>query len=210
MSAATSLERAKRRTGWLAALAAVSMIVAAYAAVPLYRLFCQVTGYGGTVSKADELALPDASRLAALGGARINVRFDATTSDGLPWRFRPERSVDQVRIGEKVLAYYEAENLSDVPVTGRAVYNVSPDTAGAHFRKIDCFCFTEQTLQPGEKVRMPVVYFIDPEMLNDPSANRISEITLSYTFYPMEKSGVDKTAGAALSRANDATSDRKG
>lgn len=181
------------------------MIGAAYAAVPLYRLFCQVTGYGGAVAQAEEAALPDAARLAALDGASINVRFDATTGQGLPWRFRPVDSVHEVRIGEKVLAYYEAENLSDVPVTGRAVYNVSPDTAGVHFRKIDCFCFTEQTLQPGEKVRMPVVYFIDPGMLDDPSANRISEITLSYTFFPM-----DKTADAALSRANDVTSDRKG
>ena len=206
MSRVSGLERANRRTGWLAALGAASMIGAAYAAVPLYRLFCQVTGYNGTVSRAEEAALPDAARLQALGGSAIRVRFDATTADGLAWRFRPVQQVNEVKIGEKVLAYYEAENLSDVPVTGRAVYNVSPDTAGAYFRKIDCFCFTEQTLQPGEKVRMPVVYFIDPDMLEDPSARRISEITLSYTFFPMDKSG-----DAALSRSNiEPTTDRKG
>ena len=206
MTSVSGLERAKRRTGWMAALGAASMIGAAYAAVPLYRLFCQVTGYGGTVSQAEEAALPDAARLAALAGATIQVRFDATTSNGLPWRFRPVQAVNEVKIGEKVLAYYEAENLTDEPVTGRAVYNVSPDTAGAYFRKIDCFCFTEQTLQPGEKVRMPVVYFIDPDMMDDPSANRISEITLSYTFFPVDKSG-----DAALSRSNtEPMIDRKG
>ncbi|WP_439534734.1 cytochrome c oxidase assembly protein [Polymorphobacter sp.] len=195
MNAQARLERAKRRTGWLAAIGAVSMIGAAYAAVPLYRLFCQVTGYNGTVSRAEAEALPDAARLAALHGRTIKIRFDATTDAGLDWEFRPEKSVNEVKIGEKVLAYYEAWNREGTPVTGRAVYNVSPDTAGAYFRKIDCFCFTEQTLAGGERVRMPVVYFIDPAILDDPSANRISEITLSYTFYPM-----DKTADAALSR----------
>jgi cytochrome c oxidase assembly protein subunit 11 len=130
VNAVTALERAKRRTGWLAALGACAMIAAAYAAVPLYRLFCQVTGYGGTVAQVEAAALPDAARLAALGGASINVRFDATTGQGLPWRFRPVDSVHEVRIGEKVMAYYEAENLSDVPVTGRAVYNVSRTQRG--------------------------------------------------------------------------------
>lgn len=207
MSSAANLERAKRRTGWIAAIGAVSMIGAAYAAVPLYRLFCQVTGYNGTVSRAVEDALPGEASLKALGGASISVRFDGTRADDLPWRFRPEQTVNTIKIGEKALAYYEAENLSDQPITGQATYNVSPDTAGAYFRKIECFCFTEQTLQPGEKVRMPVVYFIDPEIMNDPSANRISEITLSYTFFKM-----DKTADAALSgTGQDKTlHDRKG
>ena len=206
MSAA-NLERAKRRTGWIAALGAASMIGAAYAAVPLYQLFCLVTGYNGTVSRAVESAVPSEAGLKALGGARISVRFDGTRADDLPWNFKPEQTVNEIKIGEKALAYYEAENLSDQPITGRAVYNVSPDTAGASFRTSDCFCFTEQTLQPGEKVRMPVVYFIDPEIMNDPSANRISEITLSYTFFKM-----DKTADAALSGtgSNNILRDRKG
>lgn len=212
---ASRLEAAKRRTGWLAALGAVTMIGAAYAAVPLYRLFCQVTGYNGTTSRADASSLPDAAQVAALGGRTINIRFDATTGAGLPWRFKPKQNVNEIRIGEKALAYYTAVNTTGRTITGRATYNVSPDTAGQYFRKIECFCFTEQTLAPGQSVEMPVVYYIDPEILKDPSANRISEITLSYTFYP-----VDKTATAALSdsdfavaaerRVNDAKTNRKG
>jgi cytochrome c oxidase assembly protein subunit 11 len=205
MSAHVGLERAKRRTGWIAALGAASMIGAAYAAVPLYQMFCQVTGYNGTVTRAEADALPDAARLAALGGRTIKIRFDATTAPGLNWRFGPEKPVNEVKIGEKTLGYYEAWNRDGTPVTGRAVYNVSPDTAGAYFRKIDCFCFTEQTLAGGEKVRMPVVYFIDPAILDDPSANRISEITLSYTFYPM-----DKPADVALSRTPTTDQTKKG
>ncbi len=185
-------EAAKRRTGWLAALGAASMIGAAYAAVPLYRLFCQVTGYNGTVSRADAATLPDAARLAQLGGRTIRVRFDATTGPGLPWRFRPQQTVNEIRIGEKALAYYTAVNTSGRAISGRATYNVSPDTAGQYFRKIECFCFTEQRLGPGEAVDMPVIYYIDPDILDDPSANRISEITLSYTFYPMDSGSAER------------------
>ncbi|WP_416908006.1 MAG: cytochrome c oxidase assembly protein [Polymorphobacter sp.] len=177
------LEAAKRRTGWLAALGAVTMIGAAYAAVPLYQLFCQVTGYNGTTSRADASALPDA---ATLGGETISVRFDASTAAGLPWRFKPKQVTSQIRIGEKALAYYTATNTSAKTITGRATYNVSPDTAGQYFRKIECFCFTEQQLGAGQSVDMPVIYYIDPAILDDPSANRISEITLSYTFFPQE------------------------
>lgn len=187
LKATKRLEAAKRRTGWLAALGAVSMIGSAYAAVPLYRLFCQVTGYNGTVSRADASALPGAADVQALGGRTISVRFDATTGAGLPWRFKPKQVTREIKIGEKALAYYTAVNTSGKAVTGRATYNVSPDTAGQYFRKIECFCFTEQTLAAGQSVDMPVIYYIDPEILNDPSANRISEITLSYTFYPMDK-----------------------
>ncbi len=180
------LEAAKRRTGWLAALGAAAMIGAAYAAVPLYQLFCQATGYNGTTARADASALPAAADVAALGGRTINVRFDASTGAGLPWRFKPKQVVNEIRIGEKALAYYTATNTSSKTVTGRATYNVSPDTAGQYFRKIECFCFTEQQLAPGQSLDMPVIYYIDPEILNDPSANRISEITLSYTFFPQE------------------------
>lgn len=180
----TQLEIAKRRTGWLAALGAVSMIGAAYAAVPLYRLFCQVTGYNGTVSRADASTLPDAARLQALGGQTIRIRFDATTAAGLPWQFKPKQITNDIKIGEKALAHYTATNTSGKTIVGRATYNVSPDTAGQYFRKIECFCFTEQSLAPGQTVEMPVIYYIDPAILDDPSANRISEITLSYTFFP--------------------------
>jgi cytochrome c oxidase assembly protein subunit 11 len=177
----TSLETAKRRTGWIAALGAVAMIGAAYAAVPLYRVFCQVTGYNGTTSRADASALPD---VASLGNETISIRFDASTGVGLPWRFKPKQVTNEIRIGEKALAYYTATNTSGKTITGRATYNVSPDTAGQYFRKIECFCFTEQQLAAGQSVDMPVIYYIDPAILDDPSANRISEITLSYTFFP--------------------------
>ncbi len=194
----TPLEAAKRRTGWLAALGAVGMIGAAYAAVPLYRVFCQVTGYNGTTSRADASSLPDAAQLAALHGRTISIRFDATVGAGLSWRFVPKQTVNKIKIGEKSLAYYTAVNTTGRPITGRATYNVSPDTAGQYFRKIECFCFTEQTLAPGQSVDMPVIYYVDPEILNDPSANRISEITLSYTFFEVDKV-VDKTVTAAVS-----------
>lgn len=195
------LEAAKRRTGWFAALGAVSMIGAAYAAVPLYRLFCQVTGYNGTVSRADASSLPGAAEVAALAGRTIRIRFDATTAAGLPWHFKPKQVTNDIKIGEKALAYYTAVNTSGQTIIGRATYNVSPDTAGQYFRKIECFCFTEQTLAPGESVEMPVVYYIDPAILDDPSANRISEITLSYTFFPQEQSAkLDTQATSSVSR----------
>lgn len=180
------LERAKRRTGLLAALIAVAMIGLAYASVPLYRMFCQVTGFGGTTGRAEAAALPDAARLKALGGRTIKVRFDANTAPGMAWKFAPQDRETSIKIGEKRLAFYNATNLSPTPTTGRAIFNVSPDTAGKYFRKIECFCFTEQTLAGGETVAMPVTYFIDPAILDDPHANRIDEITLSYTFFPID------------------------
>jgi cytochrome c oxidase assembly protein subunit 11 len=182
------LDRAKRRTGWLAALMAVAMIGLAYASVPLYRMFCQVTGFGGTTGRAEAEALPDAAQLKALGGRTIKIRFDSNIAPGMAWKFAPKDREASIKIGEKRLAFYNATNLSSTPTTGRAIFNVSPDTAGKYFRKIECFCFTEQTLAGGETVAMPVTYFIDPAILDDPYANRIDEITLSYTFFPIEKS----------------------
>lgn len=177
----STLAARNRRSALLAALMALFMVGLGFASVPLYRLFCQVTGFAGTTGRADASDVP--YKVAA--GSML-VRFDANTNPGLPWRFRPEKNVEQVRIGERLMAFYIAENLSDRPVTGRATYNVSPDQAGGHFKKIDCFCFTEQTLQPGERVRMPVIYFIDPAILKDGDAKDIQQITLSYTFYPVD------------------------
>lgn len=197
-------ERANRRVGIAAGLMAIAMIGVAYASVPLYRLFCQVTGYGGTTQVA--VAAPTADRLAAVAGRTIKVRFDGNVAAGLPWRFRPKANEVRIPIGEKRLAFYTATNTSDVPITGRAAFNVSPDEAGQYFIKIDCFCFTEQTLKPGETVDMPVTWYVDPAILNDPVAKKIDEITLSYTFYPVDKpeslaAALDKPTRVTLSAA---------
>jgi len=177
---AQSLARRNGRTGLIMALAALGMVGLAFASVPLYRLFCQVTGFAGTTQMAVGTEAPGAV------GARVSVRFDATTSQGLPWRFRPEQPTHEVAIGERSIAFYTARNLSARNVTGTATFNVTPASAGKYFTKIECFCFTEQTLRPGEEVRMPVVFYVDPKILDDPDARRISEITLSYTFYPVD------------------------
>lgn len=194
-SARNATARANRRVGLLAGLVAVSMIGVAYAAVPLYRLFCQVTGFGGTTQTA--VAAPTADQLVAVAGRTIKVRFDSNIAPGLPWRFRPKVNEVSVPIGEKRLGFYTASNTGSTAITGRAVYNVSPDVAGRYFIKIDCFCFTEQTLKAGETVDMPVSYYIDPAIMDDPVARKIDEITLSYTFYPVDKPAV---AVAALDK----------
>ena len=208
MSASTansSTARANRRVGLLAGLMALSMIGVAYAAVPLYRLFCQVTGFGGTTQTA--VAAPTADQLVAVAGRTIKVRFDSNIAPGLSWRFRPKANEVSIPIGEKRLAYYTASNTGNAAVTGRAVYNVSPDVAGRYFIKIDCFCFTEQTLKAGETVDMPVSYYIDPAIMDDPVARKIDEITLSYTFYPVDKppsavAALDKPTPVRVSAAS--------
>jgi len=163
----------------LAALA-VGMLMLAYASVPLYRLFCEVTGYGGTTRTATSPA-PGAV------GKTITVAFSAETDPNLPWEFLPERRSQRVKIGEQSLAFYTAKNLNNKPVSGNAVYNVVPHQAGAYFVKIDCFCFQEQTLAPKEKVNMPVSFYIDPAILKDPDLKGIETITLSYTFFAVKK-----------------------
>ena len=182
-----SIDRAKRRTGLLAALLAVAMIGLAYASVPLYRLFCQATGFGGTTGRAEAAAVPGIDQLRALDGRTVKMRFDSNVAPGMAWAFAPVERETTIKIGEKRLGFFTATNLAATPSTGRAIFNVSPDVAGVYFRKIECFCFTEQTLAGGETVRMPVTYFIDPAILDDPDARKIDEITLSYTFLPAEK-----------------------
>jgi cytochrome c oxidase assembly protein subunit 11 len=179
----TDLAIRNRRSAMFAGLVALFMVGLGFAAVPLYQLFCQVTGFAGTTGRATDADLPWKP-----AAGTVLVRFDANVNPGLPWRFRPEKNVEQVRVGERLMAFYIAENLTDRPVTGRATYNVSPDQAGGHFKKIDCFCFTEQTLKPRERVRMPIIYFVDPAMLKDVDAKDVQQITLSYTFYPVEAS----------------------
>jgi cytochrome c oxidase assembly protein subunit 11 len=179
------------KTGMMAAAMAASMVGVGFAAVPLYRIFCQVTGFGGTTMKVD--AAQAATVVAT--NKTIVVRFDANQRDGLPWEFKPERPTDTVSIGAKDMSIFLAKNLSNESVTGTATFNVTPALAGQYFNKIQCFCFTEQTLKPGEQVRMPVLYYVDPKIMTDPETKDIEEITLSYTFYPVEKPKAVDQAG---------------
>lgn len=166
------------------------MGAATWASVPLYRIFCQVTGYGGTPMRAEKA--PDKA-----SDRTILIRFDANVTPGMPWEFEPAQRTLEVKIGENALAFYRAHNTSDQVIKGSASYNVSPDAAGAFFGKIECFCFTEQTLQPGESVDMPLSFFVDPSILEDREAVHIKEITLSYTFYPVGKDGARADAKAS-------------
>lgn len=170
----------KLRTAFLAGLLVCGMTGLAFASVPLYRLFCQVTGFDGTPLRDDQVVSRPTGKL-------IWVRFDANTSSALPWEFEPERHRERVAIGARDMAFYSAKNLSDKAVTGTATFNVTPTLAAKYFTKIQCFCFSEQSLRPGEDVRMPVIFQVDPAILDDPDTKEISEITLSYTFYPVDQ-----------------------
>jgi cytochrome c oxidase assembly protein subunit 11 len=174
----SSLAQKNRVVGFRAALFGLAMLALAFAAVPLYRVFCQVTGFGGTTMKAD--AAPGAV------AGQIGVRFDANISPTLPWKFEPEQTTVRIHPGARTNIYYQATNYTARRTTGTATFNVTPEAAGKYFSKIECFCFTEQTLKPGEDVRMPVVFFVDPKLREDPATRHIDEITLSYTFYPVE------------------------
>ena len=169
----------KARTAVLAFGGALAMLGLGFASVPLYRIFCQVTGFGGTTmraSVAEAATIKTATRT-------ISVRFDANIDRDLPWRFAPEQVTQEMRIGERKQAFYRSENLSGKAVKGVASFNVSPAQMGKYFKKIDCFCFQEQTLQAGQKVDMPVIYYVDPAILDDPDTKDIEQITLSYTFH---------------------------
>lgn len=169
-----------RRVALISAAVVVGMVGLAYASVPLYQLFCQVTGFGGTTQRAEAAPEKTVDR-------RMTILFDANTAGSLPWTFEPvQRSLD-VKVGEENFAYYRATNNSDHAITGTAVFNVTPDTTGAYFNKIECFCFTEQTLKPGQSVEMPVSFFIDPAIVDDRGLDKINTITLSYTFYPADE-----------------------
>jgi cytochrome c oxidase assembly protein subunit 11 len=157
----------------------IGMVGMSFAAVPAYRAFCQATGWGGTTQRSAAGADRTLERT-------LTIRFDSAVSRGLSWKFKPEQISQTLHIGETGLAFYDAENYSDRPVTGRASFNVTPSKAGIYFKKIECFCFTEQTLQPGEKVSMPVTYFIDPAIADDKNLDDIQTITLAYTFFPWD------------------------
>ena len=179
---------ARRRNG--ATMAALAMVLVAmgglaYASVPLYRLFCQVTGFGGTTRIAEAPPAQPGERI-------VTVRFNADVSRALPWSFRPVQREIRLRVGEPGLAYYVARNDSEVPITANATFNVSPQKAGIYFNKVACFCFTEQRLMPGESVKMGVTFFVDPEIVDDPNQDDVKTITLSYTFFraPGAEAGV--------------------
>jgi cytochrome c oxidase assembly protein subunit 11 len=167
----------KNRTVALPLICLVAaMLGLAFASVPLYRLFCQATGYGGLPQRADRG--PD-----QVLDRTIRIRFDANVATGLPWSFEPVQQVMDVKIGEQVLAFYKATNKGSTPVTGTAIFNVAPELAGRYFTKIECFCFKQQTLAAGTTAEMPVIFFVDPKLVEDDDTKNISEITLSYTFY---------------------------
>jgi len=182
--ASISLQSRNRRTMLIAFGAAAAMLGLGFASVPLYRLFCEVTGFGGTTMRATETQAADAqSRGASTGAASFSIRFDANTQRDMPWSFEPLQVTDRVSIGQRDMAIYVARNNSNEAVTGTATFNVEPEAAGKYFNKVQCFCFTEQTLQPGQQVRMPVIYYVDPAALDDPLMDGVEQITLSYTFH---------------------------
>jgi cytochrome c oxidase assembly protein subunit 11 len=168
-----------------------AMVGLSFAAVPLYRMFCQVTGYAGTPQRADKGADHVLDRT-------ITVRLDGNVDRSLPWHFVPVQRTMKVKIGETALAFFKAANDTDGPVTGTAVFNVSPEQAGSYFTKIECFCFKQQTLAAGQSVEMPVTFFVDPKIVEDESTKNIAEITLSYTFYR-----TDEQPGVAAAPAAD-------
>ena len=179
MANPASLERAKRRTGFAMVAVVAAMLALGFASSPLYRLFCQVTGWNGTTRKAlNETAPGPVGRL-------VDVRFDANVKPGMGWRFDPDQRVRRVAVGARQLVFFTAVNETNRTITGSAAFNVTPGQVGGYFVKIQCFCFTEQTLKPHERVRMPVVFFVDPGFAKDPDTRDIDEITLSYTFFPV-------------------------
>lgn len=175
------LNQKNRRSGLMLAGIVAGMVGLSYASVPLYQLFCQVTGYGGTTQVS--AAAPGAAASATIR----EVRFNGHVIPGLDWSFEPPKETFNVRPGQETTIYYTATNLADEPTTGTSSFNVTPNKIGPYFMKIECFCFIEQTLQPGESVKMPVVFYLDPEIDTDINTIETPEITLSYTFFPVKK-----------------------
>lgn len=176
---ARSLAFRNRRLALISFSVAIGMVGASYAAVPLYEIFCRVTGYGGTTQVAE-------SAPARVLDRKMTIRFNADVGKSMPWRFTPAQDKVEVSVGEQGLAFYRAKNLSGRTITGTATFNVTPAKAGQYFNKVACFCFTEQELKPGAEVDMPVTFFVDPEIANDPNLNDVTTITLSYTFFETE------------------------
>ena len=177
MAESSNLDRKMQRTAFACVGIVVGMAGLAYASVPLYDLFCKVTGFGGTPIVRDENG-------SAIMDRTIAVRFDSNVAPGLSWRFSPEKPEVKVKLGETTTVYYKVTNTGDRPSTGIATYNVQPDLAGTYFSKLECFCFTEQTLQPGETLESAVVFYVDPRLVQDSDVKDLTSITLSYTYFP--------------------------
>ena len=173
---AAAMRRRNRNIGVVCGLVFAGMVGAAYAAIPIYRAFCQATGYGGTVRRAEAAPQTVVDR-------KLTVSFDANVRD-LPFTFTAEQGPQTVRLGETKLAFFKVTNNSDRAVTARAVYNVTPDQAGTYFRKLQCFCFADQTIGAHQTVELPVLYFVDAKLLGDINTKNTTDVTLSYTFYP--------------------------
>lgn len=182
MNVVPDMERKRQKSNRVVAAVCLAfftgMVGMAYAAVPLYSLFCQVTGYGGTTQRTTQYADRVLDR-------DITIRFDANSA-GIPWNFEPVARAMTIKIGETAQAHYTATNLSDKPVTGRATFNVTPELAGGYFNKVECFCFSDTTLKPGETLDMPVVFYVDPDIVDLPEMKDVKTITLSYTMFPVE------------------------
>ncbi len=195
------LENRNRKLALAAALLGMAMLGAAYAAVPLYDLFCRVTGYAGTTQVASAAPSTVADRM-------VTIRFDASLSRAMPWTFEAPAEPIEIKVGDTGLAFYRATNLTDQTITGTATYNVSPAKAGFYFSKIDCFCFTEQVLEPGQTVDMPVSFFVDPEILDDREMADVKTITLSYTFFKVQQETFKVQQGTRAKSASPSTSPR--
>jgi cytochrome c oxidase assembly protein subunit 11 len=200
MTTAARLEPSRRvrnrRVALMALSASLAMLGLGYASVPLYRMFCQATGFGGTTQRADEAKAATVQD----SGRTISIRFDANVGRDMPWQFKPLQRTDTVSIGARDMALFWAKNTSDTTVTGTASFNVEPEQAARYFNKIQCFCFTEQTLKPGEEVRMPVLYYVDPAILDDPDNKDVEQITLSYTFHVTSVGSTSQGGAKALDR----------
>lgn len=194
MTTSTIKSRADLKVAAICGGIVVGMVGLAYAAVPLYRMFCQMTGFAGTTQKATAPSTTVLDR-------KVTVRFDANTAPGLPWSFEPVENRMELKIGENGLAIYRATNRSSEPVIGTATFNVTPEQAGGFFNKVQCFCFQEQRLEPGESVDMPVSFFVDPAIVDDADGRHVRTITLSYTFHPVVKAKAAAEAAAAGPRS---------
>lgn len=197
MQQAPDMHARNRRTGILVFLAVVAMIGLSFAAIPLYSLFCQVTGFGGTTMLADKAPTDIIDR-------DLTIRFNTDTGGGLPWDFKAEKNYVNIKVGQQTLITYQARNWSRQTSGGTAVYNVTPPKAGKHFRKIECFCFGEQLLNAGQSVAMPVLFFIDPAFVTDPDMEDVTTITLSYTFYPLESAALERAIEAFYNQSGSA------
>ncbi|MGG5818878.1 cytochrome c oxidase assembly protein [Falsiroseomonas sp. HW251] len=191
------IARRNRRTGLVVAAVAAGMIGVSFAAVPLYDLFCRATGYNGT-------PMIGAAPAPGAGEQVVTIRFNANTQPNLPWRFEPAQPSVQLRVGEEAMGFYHARNLSDRAATGVATYNVTPEVVGRYFHKTACFCFDEQTLEPGQSVDMPLAFWVDPRIAQDPNTRGIRTITVSYTFFrslgDAERAGALASAGPHVGR----------